>query len=321
MIEGLDVAHWDVVTDWSKVKASGRSFVFMKVSQGHTKDPKYDHYRAGAQAVGLLVGPYCYLASGVDGRAQAQFFVSSMGELEGMLPPVADVEERGAMSVSAYSRMVLDFLDEVEKLTGVRPIVYANHDYSINQLSGQAFSVYDEWIAWYRTSPPQKQIGVFYGWRFWQYSDSGRIPGISGNVDLDRFDGTLEELQSLVVGSVQPKDIEVVLPDGTVCDCQPAWVGDRITVKAEPLLAALGQPENNPAVHVNTGRAYVGAPDGLADSGIPFEFDYVDQPQGPRVYVKPKPAENVGNASPTLPELSEPNKPKKPRAKKPKVAP
>lgn len=74
----------------------------------------------------------------------------------------------------------------------------------------------------------------------------------------------------------------VVGPDGQVIDCQPEWVGQRITVRAAPLLLALGLEEDNPAVHAN-GRAFLRE---LEQYTPGWGFYYRDMAQGPRVYVK-----------------------------------
>ena len=119
---------------------------------------------------------------------------------------------------------------------------------------------------------------------FWQTTDKGEYTGLGTGLDLDQFMGDQSALDALRVVAVQT--IKVVLPGGNVCACDPQWAGDRITVSALPLLTALGLPQNNPAVHPDTGRAFVGSPDGLADYSAPWVFYYRDTAQGPRVYCK-----------------------------------
>jgi len=92
------------------------------------------------------------------------------------------------------------------------------------------------------------------------------------------------ELARRLGGQAAPevRAVKVVL-DGEVIDCKPQWMGDRITVEAAPLLAAMGLPTDNPAVHAETGRAYLRE---LSQYAPGWEFVYRDMPQGPRVYVK-----------------------------------
>ncbi|MPY20555.1 glycoside hydrolase family 25 protein [Paenibacillus glucanolyticus] len=60
--QGIDVSRYQGVVDWAKVKASGKSFVFIKASQGTSlEDPRFAGNAQGAKAAGMLIGAYPYL--------------------------------------------------------------------------------------------------------------------------------------------------------------------------------------------------------------------------------------------------------------------
>lgn len=97
---------------------------------------------------------------------------------------------------------------------------------------------------------------------------------------------TLEEIgasRAMFFQTVPLSQTLVIGPDGRVITCAPQWVGQSITVAAAPLLTALGLPANNPAVHHDTGRAFLRE---LEDFTSPWGFFYRERTQGPRVYVQ-----------------------------------
>jgi hypothetical protein len=144
-------------------------------------------------------------------KAEADWFVQSAGTYigPGHLPPAVDVEGT-ALSVgqSVLTTWVKDFDDEVQRLTNVRPILYASSGNLgvINQDPAQT----GLWVADYpyvgdygdlRPSVTPK-TGAWTSYNFWQYSSKTTVPGITGNVDGDVFHGTLADLQALAGAGV-----------------------------------------------------------------------------------------------------------------------
>ncbi|GGG13602.1 glycoside hydrolase family 25 protein [Paenibacillus aceti] len=205
--QGIDVSHWQGKIDWAKVAASGISFAFIKATQNRI-DERFIENARGAKAAGLLVGAYHYLDNSIvteaKARIAAQLFFSAM-QSEGVkfdLPPVLDYESKsGSLSAAGTNAVAKAFLAEIERLTGVRPILYTYPAF-IGNFSG--LSQYPLWIARYSTQTPVDASG-WTRWEFWQYSDGkdgGTLPngsrivgGINGQVDLNEFDGTVAELR------------------------------------------------------------------------------------------------------------------------------
>jgi len=77
----------------------------------------------------------------------------------------------------------------------VKPILYTGYSFKQKYLSSPEFDEYPYWIAHYYVS----ELEYKGPWRFWQYTDVGRVDGIRGNVDCNIFNGTLQELHALTI--------------------------------------------------------------------------------------------------------------------------
>lgn len=207
--QGIDVSHHQGMIDWPAVATAGISFVFIKATQ-NSMDPKFLANVKGAKAAGLLIGAYHYVDDSVTtvdkARVAAQIFYQAISTAGGPeifdLPFVMDYESNGnKLSPATVTAVARAFLDEIEGLTGVKPMLYTYPSF-IGKFSG--LNQYPLWIARYSTQAPVDSSG-WTGWEFWQYSDGDKggqlpqggrkIPGISGPVDLNEYAGTVEEMR------------------------------------------------------------------------------------------------------------------------------
>jgi GH25 family lysozyme M1 (1,4-beta-N-acetylmuramidase) len=199
VLEGIDVSHWQGTITWSKVAAAGKKFAIIKASED--TDFVDDHYltnRAGAQAAGMWTGSYHFArpdASANDAINEADHFVSTARFGVGDLIPALDLEDAGGLGITALQAWVRAWLDRVTARIGIRPMIYVSPAFWTKYLGGSraiADAGYKTlWIAhWGVTTPtvPASNWGG-NGWTFWQYSNAGSVSGISGRVDLDRFNG------------------------------------------------------------------------------------------------------------------------------------
>jgi lysozyme len=200
-IKGVDVSYYEGTVDWHAVKASGRVFTFVRVSDGLTHvDPKFAANWSGAKTAGLVRGAYQYFRPSEDATAQADLVVSKMGALSADdLPPVLDVETADGVSASTVRSRVNTWIARIEAKTGRKPIIYTAA--FMSSTIGSGFSAYPLWVANYGATCPSMPSG-WSQWQFWQTSESGRVSGISVATDLDVFNGTLAELQAFAHGSV-----------------------------------------------------------------------------------------------------------------------
>ena len=166
--DGVDVSHWQGTISWSKVKAAGIQFAFMKATESTTyTDSQLATNWAGVQAVGMYRGAYHFARPGVGtASAQAQYFVSKVGSFQGAgtLPPVLDLEASGGLGVTALRSWTASWLQTVEQLTGRTPIIYVSPAFWEHYLGNStAFTRYPLWIAHYGVSTPR----VPGGWPTW----------------------------------------------------------------------------------------------------------------------------------------------------------
>lgn len=204
--QGIDVSHWQGIIDWRKVQTSGKVFVYIKASQGVSGiDSQFVQNARGAKAAGMLVGVYHFItaSSQNEAREEAQHFVNVMKKVGDAawfdLPPALDYEDNPkGISTAQINTVAQAFMVELTRLTGRKPILYTGNAFASN--FNAALGVYDLWVARYSETRVPDNRPAWSKWTFWQYSDSGRVPGITGNVDLNEFSGTAEQLRAYISG-------------------------------------------------------------------------------------------------------------------------
>ena len=178
--KGIDVSMHQETVNWSAVAADGYSFAFIRVGSAKSGlDPYFAQNMAGAAAAGLKTGVYLYsYAATVEGAmAEAQFTLAAIAPFTVNMPVVYDIEDEihKNMSTQELVSLVTAYCSVIEN-AGYYPMVYSNK----NMLTTQIGAVpYDVWVAQY------SDTCEYPGPAFWQFTDSGSVNGISGNVDLN----------------------------------------------------------------------------------------------------------------------------------------
>lgn len=202
-LAGVDVASYQHSTslDWAKVKAAGQDFAFVKATEdtGYT-NPYFAADWNGLGAVGMARGAYHFARPNLtlgSAAAQARYFVAVTGLMQqpGALAPMFDLEDAGGLTPAQLITWSQTWLDTVQALTGRLPVIYT-YAYFWRTAMGDShtFTGYPLFLADYHdltgtTAPLPGMPGGWATWTFWQYSDAGQVPGISGAVDMDRFNG------------------------------------------------------------------------------------------------------------------------------------
>ena len=178
--QGIDVSKWQGTIDWAAVAQNNISFAFVRV--GNLKkgiDETFYYNMLSAQAVGIKTGVYIYsYATTVEEAAlEAQFVLNAVQNLQVSFPIVWDVEDtvQSGLSKDTLSLMANTFCAIIEA-EGYYPMVYANTNWYTKKL-GPVF--YDKWVAQWADKCDIPDASI------WQYSCTGRVNGIAGNVDLD----------------------------------------------------------------------------------------------------------------------------------------
>lgn len=184
----IDVSRWQNNIDFAKVKASGIEGVIIKAGgsdSGFYKDSKFEQNYANAKAVGLHVGAYYFVGKGctstVDGRADGERFANLIAGKQFDLPVYMDVESTPTSARTGATDAAIAFCSYLES-KGYYVGIYASDisgfkdrlDYS--RLKDR----FTSWVARYGSEPKYATK-----WDMWQYTSTGRVNGIAGNVDMD----------------------------------------------------------------------------------------------------------------------------------------
>ena len=200
-VMGIDVSHYQGVVNWDKVAKYGIHFAFAKATGGLDYiDPEFVHNWHGIRSAELHRGAYHFFYAGDDPVKQANHFVKTMGKLRAHdMPPMLDVEIADHINTDLISGKVLIWLQTVEKATGRLPILYTDNGFADTVLTDDRLSRYPLWIADYAATihslpSPWKSSG----WTMWQYSEKGQVKGVNGEVDSDKFKGSLTDLRNFI---------------------------------------------------------------------------------------------------------------------------
>ena len=198
--QGIDVSSWQRNINFSAVKNSGIDVVYIKSSEGKSYiDPYFETNYQNAKANGLKVGFYHYVTARnvTQAKEQATFFAKVIRGKQPDCRLAMDFENFGNLSVSEINQISKVFLETLESLTNSEVVIYSNA-YSARTIFGQELTKYPLWVANYGVSSPGSN-GKWNSWVGWQYTSTGRVNGISGNVDCDQFTSDIFMSSNIVI--------------------------------------------------------------------------------------------------------------------------
>lgn len=202
-VHGLDISHYQGKIDWAQLALNKDSespihFIFLKATEGGDhSDSTFQRNFFEAGQNGFIRGAYHYFIPNTDPLKQADFFISIAKLDSGDLPPVLDVETTGRKNKKDLQRALRRWLDRVEAHYNVKPILYTSYKFKMKYLNDASFDAYPYWIAHYYVD----SVEYKGKWDFWQHTDVGRVNGIEHDVDLNVFNGSLDDLKSLTIQS------------------------------------------------------------------------------------------------------------------------
>ena len=200
-VHGIDVSHYQGDIDWLELMQSRLTdypieFVFMKATEGGDHgDDTFARNFSEAGKHGFIRGAYHFFSPKTHPLKQADFFIRTVKLAPGDLPPVLDVEVTGKKTKKELQQNIKRWLDRVEAHYGVKPILYTSYKFKTRYLDDSIFNTYPYWIAHYYVD----SVKYEGKWHFWQHSDVGTVPGIDEDVDLNVFNGSLEELKKMTI--------------------------------------------------------------------------------------------------------------------------
>ena len=185
---GIDVSKHQGKINWSQVATDPNiHFVYIKATEGRTLvDKRYDYNTRQARKAGLKVGSYHFFTSRRSAQEQFENFRKHVRHSEQDLIPMVDVEESGCRNASReqLQQSLSEFMELIRQEYGKYPLLYSQYRFYNEKLAPE-FNKYFIFMARYcDTAPVLKGDGRH---NIWQYTERGKVNGIKGHVDLDRF--------------------------------------------------------------------------------------------------------------------------------------
>lgn len=248
IIDGIDVSKWQATIDWKKVKAAGVKFVFIRCGYTSLSD-KFAMYEdeyfkqniQGAYDAGLEVGIYFFSNSITTSEAkkEAQKTLELIQDYQHMisLPVVYDFEAFSnayrayGLSKAQVTKNTIAYANIIEQ-AGYTPMYYGSPNFIDAHFDRSQLTKYNCWLANYTT-----QTSYTGDYIYWQYSSTGQVNGIAGNVDCNFFySGKAGEIED---PDMNPEDFDEEL--GSVSGLIMADNDtDEITIQWDPLEGADG---------------------------------------------------------------------------------
>lgn len=184
-MKGIDVSSHNGNINWNSVKNDGVEVVIIKATEGVDFVDSYvnTHY-IGASSVGLNIGFYHFMSEKTDPIRQAEDFYNSIKDKSYNVMPCLDIEVNNyGRSATEITDRCLAFLNRFKELSGIDCMIYTGGYFGRDNLDSRIKN-YPGWIAHYGVSSPMDTGFKVVGH---QYTETGKVPGINGNVDMNNF--------------------------------------------------------------------------------------------------------------------------------------
>ena len=192
---GVDVSIYQGEVDWPAVAADGIDFAILRLGyRGYTEgglfmDESFSRNLQGALDAGLEVGVYFFsqAITPEEAEAEAAYILNAIDGYTVTYPIAFDWEpiapgsnaRTEGLDGETLTRCAAAFCRKVEE-AGCRPAVYFNQTLGYLRYDLRELTDYDLWLAEYDSKPD-----FYYHFDLWQYTHTGRVNGIQGDVDLD----------------------------------------------------------------------------------------------------------------------------------------
>lgn len=222
-VQGIDVSRHQGAIDWNETRRGGTRFVFMKATEGKDHvDPNFEANWRGARDAGIPRAAYHFMTWCSTAAEQAAWFRQIVPNDPDALPPVLDLEWNNHSSCkNRFDRT--DVLEKVrvmlaamEAHTGKLPIIYTDMTFHRDILEGEYFDN-PFWLRSVAAEPHERYDRRAF--TFWQYTQTGRVPGVRGDVDRNVFYGSEGEWVGFLLTGCDPRALANLQPQGR---CQSA---------------------------------------------------------------------------------------------------
>lgn len=195
-IKGIDVSEYNQIDNWNTVKSDGVEFAIIRAGyRGYgtgkfKEDAMFVDNVQGAYDAGINVGVYfvTQAVSVAEAIEEADWLIDRIREADRPIsyPVALDLEDTGSsgartqdLSSSERTDIIIAFCDRIKEY-GYTPMLYSNVRWYLDEMELERLTEYSKWFAQYFNKP------FFpYDFQIWQYTNTGKVEGIRGNVDLN----------------------------------------------------------------------------------------------------------------------------------------
>jgi lysozyme len=217
-IQGIDVARYQGDIDYRAVRRAGVRFVYIKSTDGGDYvDPAFRENWNRAAEAGLARGAYHFIYWCRPAEEQAAWFIQNVPADPYALPPVLDLEWNHQSSCTRKPdreealHMIRVILAAMEQHTGKVPVIYTDMTFHRDVLEGVELDN-PFWLRSVAAEPHQRYQRR--GFTFWQYTQTGVVRGVRGEVDRNAFYGSEEEWTTFLLTGCDPRMLERLGPQG-----------------------------------------------------------------------------------------------------------
>lgn len=189
VIQGIDVSKWNGDIDWKTVKRTGQAqFAMIRASYGYEDtDPKLAQNVKGCEENDIPYGfyHYTYAKNVAEAKREAAYFLNVISSYSPEYPVVLDIEEDfyKQMDKETVTAIIVTFMEELEN-AGYYAMVYSYAKFINEYVIYDSIKDYDIWVACW--GDEQKLAETYsYPYGMWQYTETGRLNGITEDVDFD----------------------------------------------------------------------------------------------------------------------------------------
>lgn len=184
-MKGIDVSSHNGNINWEAVKSSGVEVVIIKTTEGvDFIDSMVNQHYNGAKSVGLNIGFYHFMSEKTSPTRQAEDFYNCIKDKSYNVIPTLDIEVNNyGRSATQITDRCLEFINRFKELSGQDCMIYTGGYFGRDNLDNR-IKCYPGWIAHYGVSSPMETGFRVVGH---QYTETGRIPGVNGNCDVNNF--------------------------------------------------------------------------------------------------------------------------------------
>lgn len=192
--KGIDVSKYQETINWEKVADDEVEYAFIRLGiRGYTEgeilaDDTFQKNIEGALDNDIDVGVYFFTQalSEEEAEEEAEFVIDSIERYDVRCPVVLDVEavsnknaRTGNLTKEERTKYCIAFCEKIKE-AGYTPMIYGNLKTFMLMLDMDQLEDYDKWFAYY-----DEQVYFPYAFKIWQYTNSGKVSGITGDVDLN----------------------------------------------------------------------------------------------------------------------------------------